>query len=105
MDTLGELILYGKCRLIRINAKNVTMVQNALSAPHFRIDLSRRINYTFELKENQYSVLTDVRVYSEDADNTDDFDTIQTIEKCRQSKKRLPGIRTGRRYVGCVYLA
>lgn len=88
--------------LSELMRKNVTTAQNALPAPHFRIDLSRRINYTFELKENQYSVLTDVRAYSEDEDNTDGFDTIQTIEKCRQSKKRLPGIRTGRRYVGCV---
>lgn len=38
-------------------------------------------NYVFGLKENQPSLVADVRMYFEDTDDSDRFDTFQTIKK------------------------
>ena len=43
--------------------------------------MARKGNYVFGLKENQPSLLADVRMYFEDADDGDSFNTFQTIEK------------------------
>ena len=43
--------------------------------------VARKGNYVFGLKENQPSLLADVRMYFEDADDGDSFNTFQTIEK------------------------
>ena len=43
--------------------------------------MARKGNYVFGLKENQPSLLADVRMYFEDTDDGDSFNTFQTIEK------------------------
>lgn len=43
--------------------------------------VARKGNYVFGLKENQPSLLADVRMYFEDTDASNSFDTFQTIEK------------------------
>ena len=43
--------------------------------------VARKGNYVFGLKENQPSLLADVRMYFEDTDDGDSFNTFQTIEK------------------------
>ncbi len=54
--------------------------------------VARKGNYVFGLKENQPSLLADVRMYFEDADDGDSFNTFQTIEKNagRIEKENLP---------------